>query len=121
MSSEDNHFHDRRFGQAHLRGNWTMLYTSWDYLLNPDSIAINQDDGISYPVNPVQRYIFRSILGTDNWLHRPPLSPAYACILMPLVDCVDNHMSESSSDESSGRWTPQRVRDRINGDSVVAE
>ena len=151
MSSEDNHFHDRRFGLAHLRGNWTMLYTSWDYLLNPDSIAIDHDFGISYnggpfhgnasfkdhemyggpaiilafssysPDNPVERYIFRSILGTDNWLHRPPSRPLYTCILMPQVDRTDGHERRDSSDMSSDDSATPSLRESINARIRFAE
>ena len=129
MSSEDSRYHDRRSRRPNIGGQWSLMYTSWDYLLNPDFIAVNQDDAISYnggpfygnasfvddeiyggpaiiltfssyfPTNPVQRYIFRPILGTHNWLHRPPERREYTCILMPLIDHPDQQPSDGSSDE----------------------
>ena len=151
MSSTTSEFHGVGPRAPDIYGEWTLMYTAWEWQLNPDLICVNGEDKISYnggpfhgnatfvdddiyggpaiiltfssysPSNPVQRYIFRSILGTHNWLHRPPERPLYTCILMPLVDHPDQYPSDSSSDESSGRWTPQVVRDRIMATWHVAE
>ena len=151
MSSEDSHDHDRPSRRPDILGHWSLMYTSWDYLLNPDFIAVNQEDQISYnggpfhgnatfvddaiyggpaiilsfssyfPTNPVQRYIFRTILGTHNWLHRPPERPLYTCILMPQVDRADGHERRGSSDMSSDDDTSPSLRERINAESRFAE
>ena len=129
MSSEDSCDHCRPSRRPDILGQWSLMYTSWDYLLNPDFIVVNQEGQISYnggpfhgdatfvddeiyggpailltfssyfPTNPVQRYIFRTILGTHNWLHRPPERPEYTCILMPLFNHPDQQPSDSSSGE----------------------
>ena len=116
-----------------MYGEWTLMYTAWEYHLNPDLICVSCDDEISYnggpfhgnatwighfaggvasialtfssyyPTNPMVRYVFTEILGTNNWLHRSPDQPSYACILMPFSS-PGCEMSDNSDSDLEARW-----------------